>query len=486
MKKLSRERRDLLIYIGAILIVSLATYISNYYNPPAVFWDENYHIASAQKYLDGVMYMEPHPPLGKLFIALGEWILHPNDALDLTHFTQTDYIKKFPEGYSFAGVRLFPSLFGALGGVLFFLILYKISRAVEVSFLFSALYIFENGMILQSRSAMLESAQIFFIFATLLYFLYLLDREKIGYKEYFGFGLLMGITFMIKVNGLIMVLLFVALFLYRLRLSSGYLKLAVRFVLDAAVVAFGMAAVVLVVFYIHFSLGKELSVKTYSASDEYIQIIENDHTSDISNFPIMLRDNFKYMRDYAKGVPSFNPCKAGENGSLVTTWPFINKTINYRWSKNDEGVRYLYLMGNPIVWFGVIFAMILAISLIVSRYVFALKSTDERLFFIITTLSAIYISYFITLFNIERVMYLYHYFIPLFMGAFILFTLFVYIFKEQIEQRSKVLLVAVILMVLLIIYTYWFFSPFTYYQPLDTVEFMRRSWFEFWKLEPIL
>ena len=43
--------------------------------------------------------METHPPLGKLFIALGEYIIHPNDNIsqsELLKFTQTDYIKDFP------------------------------------------------------------------------------------------------------------------------------------------------------------------------------------------------------------------------------------------------------------------------------------------------------------------------------------------------------------------------------------------------------
>ncbi|MCK4907948.1 MAG: phospholipid carrier-dependent glycosyltransferase, partial [Spirochaetes bacterium] len=55
-----------------VLILSLVTFFSYYQFPNYVFWDENYHIASAQKYINGVMFMEPHPPLGKMIIAAGE------------------------------------------------------------------------------------------------------------------------------------------------------------------------------------------------------------------------------------------------------------------------------------------------------------------------------------------------------------------------------------------------------------------------------
>ncbi len=486
MTAMFKTDREVYTYAAAVLMIAFATYFFNYYNPAAVFWDENYHIASAQKYLEGVMYMEPHPPLGKLFIALGEWLLHPNEGLDLTYFTQTDYIKHFPKGYSWAGVGLVPALFGTCSARLFYFILYRIGRHAELAFLFSSLYVFENGFILQSRSAMLESTQMFFIFATVLYFLVLLDKEKLGYRHYLGFGLLMGISLMVKANGLILILLFPALFLYRVKRDHGYLKALRRFVIDGAVIAAGMAAVTVVVFSIHFALGQKAAKKHYSASPAYMKIIKEHETANPANFPVMMRDNFKYMKNYSKGVPRYNPCKKGENGSLAVTWPFINKTINYRWSKKDGKVRYLYLMGNPLIWFSVVAAIILATVLILGHYVFGLEVRDRRLFWIIGTFWTIYLSYMITMFNIERVMYLYHYFIPLFMGTIVFFALFVYLFKPSIERGSKLLMFGVTLFVLEIVYVYWFFGPFTYYKPLSTLEFIQREWFDFWKLKPIL
>jgi len=486
MINMIRKNRELYGYAFAVLIIAFATYFASYWNPAAVFWDENYHIASAQKYIEGVMYMEPHPPLGKLFIALGEWILHPNDGFDLAYFTQTDYIKSFPKGYSWAGVRLFPALFGTFSSLLFFLILYRISRRAELSFLFSSFYLFENAFILQSRSAMLESTQMFFIFLTVLYFLIILDKEKVGYRHYFGFGIMMGLSLMIKANGLILILLFPFLFLYRVHWSHGYLLAVKRFVLDGIVVLAGMVVVTFIVFSIHFSLGDKTGTKLYKASPEYIEIIKEGKNGNLMNFPLMLKDNLTYMKDYSKGVPRFNPCKKGENGSFVTTWPFGNKTINYRWSKKDGKVSYLYLHGNPLIWFGVVFSMILALALLMGRFIFGLDVKDRRLFFLTGVFSSIYLSYMITMFNIERVMYLYHYFIPLFMGTFVLFVIFNYIFKESIEKGSKVLYFAVTLMVVEILYVYYFFGPLTYYKPLGTIEFIQREWFDFWKLKPIL
>ncbi|HEY9706312.1 MAG TPA: phospholipid carrier-dependent glycosyltransferase, partial [Allocoleopsis sp.] len=61
-----------------ILIISYFTYFHGYDKPQAVFWDENYYLASSQKYLNRIFFMHEHPPLGQMLIALGEKLLHGN------------------------------------------------------------------------------------------------------------------------------------------------------------------------------------------------------------------------------------------------------------------------------------------------------------------------------------------------------------------------------------------------------------------------
>ncbi|MDF3012252.1 MAG: phospholipid carrier-dependent glycosyltransferase, partial [Cellvibrio sp.] len=41
------------IYPAVILAISLGIYFPYYGTPQAMFWDENYHVASAQKHIDG-------------------------------------------------------------------------------------------------------------------------------------------------------------------------------------------------------------------------------------------------------------------------------------------------------------------------------------------------------------------------------------------------------------------------------------------------
>ena len=97
----STSTKTIAVYAGLVLLLSYFTYVHNYASPAALFWDENYHIASAQKYLNGVFFMEPHPPLGKLLIAWGEKLLNENPVDN--QFIATDYGKTLPNGFSFYG-----------------------------------------------------------------------------------------------------------------------------------------------------------------------------------------------------------------------------------------------------------------------------------------------------------------------------------------------------------------------------------------------
>src|SRR5690606_14606461 len=109
------------IYPAVILLISLGIYFPFYGSPQAMFWDENYHVASAQKHIDGVMYMEPHPPLGKMLMAVGEVVFGGNGDVDKQKLLETDYLTgdNAPPAMTYKGFR-WPSVIMMAFGVLFF------------------------------------------------------------------------------------------------------------------------------------------------------------------------------------------------------------------------------------------------------------------------------------------------------------------------------------------------------------------------------
>ena len=261
MNSIKKSRNKILAFYTFIIITaSFFTYFVEYDYPPAVFWDENYHIASAEKYIDGVMFMETHPPLGKMFIALGEYLIQPNKNLDLHKFSETDYIKNFPQGYSFAGVRFFPTLFAWLSALVIFFIFFFLSKNPHLSAIFTSLYMFDNALIVHARSAMLEGSHLFFILLSILYFSYLIDKNsKIKKISYLILGLFIGLSFMVKATGAITFLLFLFLFAYDYRSElkewkKNIFPILKKFLSRTIVTVIGISAVFFPVWYVHFSL----------------------------------------------------------------------------------------------------------------------------------------------------------------------------------------------------------------------------------------
>jgi dolichyl-phosphate-mannose--protein O-mannosyl transferase len=461
-----------------VFIIAFFIYFFNYQYPQGQYWDENYHIASAQKYIDGVMYMEPHPPLGKMILAVGEVITDKNSKIEKNYFLETDYIQNFPQNYSFAGMRLMSVIFATIASIIFFYIILEISNNQIVSLLFSSLYLFENATILHTRGAMIEGIQIFFVLLQILLFITLIKKERISLSEYLYMGLLTGLNIMTKANGAIMLLIFIFMFFneHKYNINRDWIMALLK---KASISIIGILIIVVSVWQIHFSIGKKIvNDRFYGASEEYKTIIQTHSQNNPMNFFVMLKDNLKYMDNYQKGVPQLDLCKVGENGSYSLGWVVGNKSISYRWSKDEKGTSYLYLQGNPLVWFLSLFGVILSISLIVSHYIFGNAIKNRLIFKYIQYMTVLYVSYMIAVSQIDRVMYLYHYFLPFLFTMIILFLVFYYIFEDILTKTY----IPLGLLALEIFIVFLYFSPFTYYMPLNISEFMGRNWFSFWHL----
>jgi len=514
------------IYGIIVLLLSLCIYFFNYQNPPHPYWDENYHVASAEKYIEGVFFLEPHPPLGKLFIALGEVIINPNENIDKRDFVKTDYIKNFPDGYSFAGVRFFPALFGALSVVMFFLILLAISKNSLLAFVGSSLYLFDNAILVHFRGAMVDGIQMFFILSSIWYFFKIFREDVRPLWKYLILGALIGLAVSVKFNALILLLLFVFLLFkdYKNIIKKTFNSI-IHFLLKGfyrgVILLFGLVFVFLSIQYIHMSLSTSIVEKDYDIGEDYKTILDDRATDNPMNVFFLNKEWMRYSGGYTKGVPRYDYCKEGENGSLPLLWPFGNKTISYRWNKdaiakehhstyfpvlfssehqitlskynNMEDLeknnyttitRYLYLQGNPVIWFLGLLGVLFSFSLIISYFIFGMKLKSKKYFSYIVMLSVMYVSYMFVVFSVGRVLYLYHYFIPLVFSLIMAFCIFLYIFEDKFlninNKKSLYIDISIILAIIVVVFV--LYLPFAYYLPLTPEQFEFRNWFEWWKL----
>ena len=489
------------IYLGVLLVCSLCVYTIGIGHPNALFWDENYHIASAQKYIDGVMYMEPHPPLGKLLMAGSEAVLGLNSDKDTSKFSQTDYLRDqhMPEGgIEYHAFRLPSALLMALSVLFFYGIVRRISRNPHLAFAFSFLLIFDNALVIHSRAAMLEGVQLFFILGAIYQCARAItahaqQERAIRLRDYAYLGIWIGLAVAVKVNGAVLLLLFVMLYgadQWESIKHWHWGKLVQHLAITVPTGVVPLLAVFFAIFYLHIGLGSNLPThKNYEASNEYQQLIKDGRSWSFAAFNQGLLDNWHYMAKYADGVPKLDVCKEGENGSYAMGWPLGTKTINYRWSKRSvDGttyVRYHNLVANPVVWFSVLAGIVLSAGLIISRYVYQNPVKDSALFYWILAFTGLYISYMIAILQIERVMYLYHYLVPLVFGLINLALIFNYIFYTELHGHSRHTYINLAVYIGLAIAVFFVFAPFTYSWELTEAQFDMRNWFAFWKLQVV-
>lgn len=490
LSTLSRPETKLLLFV---CFLSYFTIVHKYWNPPNLFWDENYHVASAQKYLNGIAFMEPHPPLGKLVIAAGEWIVDANPGLD-NDFIGTDYGKDLPEGFSFLGYRLFPTLLTWLTVPILFGIFFILTRSALLSTLLSSLYIFDNALIVHARSAMLDSTLLFFILLNILTFLLCMEWEE-DRKKFRWVSLLYGLSFAgalaTKANGLIIILLlpFLCFFLNGYSLQGittiRNWKPSVQF-LKFALPAFLIPY--LLVWYTHFAIGTTVNPSLpdsgyYQYSVEAQQIIDEGRTHEIATVPLLLSDSLDFLPHYSRGVPRLDLCKPDENGSPFYFWPLGGRSINYRWETADNGsYQYLYLQVNPVIWWASVAAVLIGIALLILPYLFPLKKDIENRF-LLTAFTTLYLCYMIAISRLDRVMYLYHYFVPLVFSFLILAIVYMEIQQFRTKKVSEAGRTCGLLAFALLIFAgYQAYRPFTYYEPIRDDQVTRRAIFPLWEL----
>lgn len=484
------------IYPAVILVVSFGIYFPFYGSPQAMFWDENYHVPNAQKYLDNVMYMEPHPPLGKMLMAVGETLFGGNENVDKTRLLETDYLtgENAPAEMTYRGFRWPSTVMMALSVLFFYGILNCITQRAWLAAAFTSLVIFDNALVVHARAVHLDGIQLFFILAELYCFVRIITSgKKITLWDYALLGTLIGLATSVKATSAIEFLLLAILFLvdqwHNIK-QWNWRALIQRIAVTVPSGVIPAAIIFLGIFYIHIGLGSQIVAnKTYKASPEYLEQIRKGDTWSFKTFTLGMRDNWKYMSEYADGVPRLDVCKPDENGSYALGWPLSNKTISYRWDRIVEDgkviVKYKYLIGNPIVWFSVLGGVILSLGLIISRYIYNSPVKDEKLFHWICVFTGLYVAYMIAILQIERVMYLYHYFIPLVFGAINLALVFNYIYRDEAIANNKHTMINISLFAALVIAVFAFFSPFTYGFGLTEDQFELRNWFSFWKLQVV-
>jgi dolichyl-phosphate-mannose-protein mannosyltransferase len=443
--------RSLLCLLVISLLASCMYFVGND-QPPYPFWDENYHMTSAQRYVEGLGHFEPHPPLGLLLIAAGESMSHANDAVNKHQLVVDKYLEgdKLPPGFSFAGMRMMPSLFAAATALLFFGLMLSLTENRLFALLFSTLYLFENAYIVHFRAVHLDSFQMFFCVGLLWTFIHLWKRAApLKWPHYVGMGALVALAMMVKINAAVFLMLFPLI--YFKDAASQIRPLIERptdFLLKTGVTIVTILAVFLAVFAVHVAIGHKMPDLATSAarqdlenmSPPYREYLAQNQSISPTIVVSAMSDYFKFMDKDHLGVPKLDICKPGENGSHPLHWPVHDKTINYRWDSADGKTSYVQLTGNQFSWFLGLAAVIYSLILIINHRLNKLPVDNARTYHLIEVFTGLYIVFMALhlYLGTQRVMYLYHYFLGLLLTYVLLVLNWIYLsdlHKASMRQR---------------------------------------------------
>ncbi|KAF4480130.1 dolichyl-phosphate-mannose- mannosyltransferase [Fusarium agapanthi] len=196
-------------YWVALALILVATLVRVYkiYQPTSVVFDEVHFGGFATKYIKGKFFMDVHPPLAKMLIALTGWLAGFDGSFDFKEIGK-DYIEP---GVPYVAMRMFPAICGILLAPCMFFTLKAVGCRTMTATMGAGLIIFENGLLTQARLILLDSPLVAATAFTVLSFSCFTNQHELGPSKAFQLswwfwlvltGLGLGITVSIKWVGL--------------------------------------------------------------------------------------------------------------------------------------------------------------------------------------------------------------------------------------------------------------------------------------------
>lgn len=345
-------------------------------SPNEVIFDEVHYGKFVDAYTStGKYFFDVHPPWGKLLPAF---------LVKLSGYAGGQSFEKIGTPYQEASalvLRFFACLCGILAPLMVFLLLNSLGAGLPASLMGGLIFGLDNAFVLQSRVLMLYAPLVFFQISTLFFLLKALKSKKfylfLSLAGLFG-GLAVGTQF----TGLTAT--FVALMVLLVDARKKPLQ-SKQFLIGLFCYVFFCAAVYLLSFYLHFH------ILPYPGPGDAFYIRTG-------NFWVDLIKLHEVMYNASATLTTSHP-----DQSPWYLWPFMTKPIFYWVGKGTS----IYFFGNPVIW--TLGSLLLAFAL----FAWPQKKKRHSSLWIVWALFAVS---FFPLTLMSRVMFLYHYMVPILFG----------------------------------------------------------------------
>lgn len=445
------NNKRIILPVLALISLGLLTHFLFFGHPNQVVFDEVHFGGFISNYYKHEYFFDIHPPLGKLAIAGFGKIFSFTPEVSFAEIGN-----KFPNK-QYLALRFLPNLAGALLPAVIFLLLIEMGLGRKGAFLGGLLVGLENAILTQSLYILLDGFLLLSGFICLyFYFSYRNNPSlsKIIWTAVFG-----GLAISIKWTGasFIAIPVFMELFkFFKYRDLKTLAKNYALFLIIPFVIYFSS-------FWIHFSVLYKSGPGDAFMSLEFQKTLINNPQYDPSD-PSRPNLFLKFVETNIEMYKANQRLTSTHSyGSTWYTWPFMTRPIFY-WVEN---LSRIYLIGNPIVWWGSTVAILyLALSLLTKNINFRDKN------YLPLILIGAYFLNILPFIGVKRVMFLYHYFSALIFGIMILAYL-----AESSPQSKKIMIAIAILSFL----SFIFFSPLSYGLPLSPDWYEAHVWLKSWK-----
>ncbi|KAJ1730153.1 Dolichyl-phosphate-mannose--protein mannosyltransferase 4 [Coemansia biformis] len=316
-----------------VAVLSLVTRYWKIWDPAQVVFDEVHFGKFASYYLRRQYYFDVHPPLAKMTVALGGWMVGYDGAF-LFDKIGMDYMAN---GVPYIIMRGWVALFGFALPLLVYAIMAESGYSVLASLLAALLVTFDNALVTQGRLILLDNIMIFFMLAAVYSYIrfFKLRYRPFGVKWWawlLSTGTMLGCAVSCKLVGLLTIGLIGCAVLYDLwrmldiRRGTTMAQVA-RHVAARAVALIAVPfALYLGFFYIHFAVLTHTGPgDAYHTPGFQMQLIDNPMTKssfDVhygDEIAIRHRDTGAYLESGAERYPlRYEDLRVSSQGQQVT------------------------------------------------------------------------------------------------------------------------------------------------------------------------
>jgi dolichyl-phosphate-mannose-protein mannosyltransferase len=442
--------------ILALLALGILVHALWFGHPGSAVFDEVHFGKFITAYFTHEYYFDIHPPLGKLILAgWGKlWGFQPG-------FSFANIGDDFPDN-AYLALRFLP----ALAGALLPLVIYGVARRLDIgraaSFLAGALVALDNALLVQSRFILLDSFLLLFGFGALYAYLTWRARPGQGHSKWYllAAGVLGGMAMGIKWTGMSFLAVIIVLELIHLwQDRKGTARRRLPVVVACLVVA--PFLVYYAAFAAHFSLLWKSGPGDAFMTPSFQRDLEGSSHAADSSLPRLSQAD-KFLELNVEMYRSNQRLTATHPySSKWYSWPLLARPIFY-WVQNNARI---YLLGNPVVWWGSTLAVLATAVLVVRRRVIHAPGA-------VLIMAGAWLLNLLPFIGISRVMFLYHYFIAL-VWAILMLAWFVDRWRKPESATLKIVGLALVAFI--------FFAPLSYGLGMSERARSARTWLNSWE-----